>query len=420
MAVGLAGCGGSGGGSGGGGGIPGGGGGSGESGISVNLPSGPGLVNFMYLTGQGRATTPLSAVISSIELTDSFGTETTQLEDPLNLPLNVFSSQLRSLNIATTNSRSFTHFLLNITRLESDGSTLPGATPVVNQGFVANIHALPGRQVTVPVFLDDGMFSIDAATGAPVFNRNQFKLINYSDNNRIESFIGDYVRFNIGSPAFVGTKPTLNSNGKPAGYVYVSGDRVAVSEGGASGKMEVLTSNFDNSREEGLFGPNVTLPGGDGGSSLGSYAIEATDPNDLTAAAKITSVQGIYREFDEVLSGLSNFAAISFPNVNDDEIKQQFVLANLETYTTAGKVRYRVKGMYIGLANFKTNQFTAYPISSYAVPGSVVGEIKGTLGGYVKRASRGTSVVLKGTYSVTTGTTPAGFQRSGNFVVFRK
>jgi len=421
-AIGFAGCGGSGGDGDGGGNVGGGGGnGGGETGIQVNLPAAPGLVNFIYLTGQGRADDVLTSVISQIELTDTFGTEGTQLEDPLFLPLNQFSSQLRGLNIATTNSRDFPVFRLNITRLERNQVPVSSATPLVNEGFAANIHALPGRQTTVPVFLNDGMFKFKSSDGSPVFDREQFKAVNNSNAGRIEAFLGDYVRFNIQSMSFIGEKPKVTAAAnKPAGYVYVSGDRVAVSVPGTSGRFEVLTDDPQNDREAGFFGPNVTLPGGEGGAALGSYAVEATDPNDLTRVSKITSVQGIYRDFDEVLTGLSNFGAISFPNVNDDEKNQQFVLAAMETFTSGGKTRYRVKGMYIGLANFVSNRFKAYPLSSFAVPGSVAGEISGTLGSYIKRSNRGKTVVLRGTYSVTAGAVPAGIEKSGPFTVFRR
>lgn len=417
--MGIVGCGGNGDG-GSGGGPGGGGGGGGESGLTVNLPTGPGLVNFIYLTGQGRAVEPLTGVISQIQLTDAFGTVETQLEDPMALPLNSFTSQLRALNVQASNSRFFNVFRLNVTRLESGTGTVPGQNPVVDQGFPANIRVFPGRQTTVPVFLNDGMFRISSTTNEALFDREQFKEINYSDANRIEAFLGDYIRINIASPAFVGTKPKILTTGADAGYVYISGDRVALSESGSSGRFEVLTDNFDNAREEGFFGPNVTLPGGDGGSSLGSYALEGPDPNDLTAAAKITSLQGIYREFDEVLLGLSSNAAVSFPNVNDDEEKQQFVLASLERYTADGKSRVRAKSLYVGLANFKTNRFTAYPISTFAVPGSVDGEVTGTLSGYRRRSVNGKSVVLTGNYAVQTGTLAGGIPRSGSFTVFRR
>ncbi len=423
-AIGFAGCGGSGGDGGNGGnagGNAGGNGGGGETGIQVNLPAAPGLVNFVYLTGQGRAEEILSAVISQIELTDSFGTESTQLEDPLFLPLNEFSSQLRGLNIPTTISRDFPVFRLNVTRLEKNQVPVSSPTPLVNEGFSANIHAMPGRQTTVPIFLNDGMFKFKGSDGTPVFDREQFKAVNNSNAGRIEAFLGDYVRFNIQSSAFVGDKPKVVSAGnKQAGYVYISGDRVALSVAGTSGRFEVLTDDPQNDREEGFFGPNVTLPGGEGGAALGSYALEATNPNDLTRLSKITSVQGIYRDFDEVLTGLTNFGAISFPNVNDDERNQQFVLAAMEAFNANGKTRYRVKSLYIGTANFVSNRFKAYPLSTFAVPGSIAGEISGTLGGYVKRTNRGKSVVLKGTYSVTAGTTPAGIVKSGPFTVFRR
>jgi hypothetical protein len=416
--MGIAGCGGNG--DGGSGGGPVGGGGGGESAVTVNLPAGPGLVNFIYLTGQGRAADPLTGIISQIQLTDNFGTVETQLEDPMSLPLNRFTSQLRALNVPASNSRLFKVFRLNVTRLENAAGTVPGPSPLVDQGFPANIRVFPGRQTTVPVFLNDGMFRISSTTNEALFDREQFKRINYSEANRIEAFLGDYVRLNIASPSFVGAKPKILATGADAGYVYFSGDRVALSESGTSGRFEVLTDNFDNAREEGFFGPNVTLPGGEGGSSLGSYALEGPDPSDLSAAAKITSLQGIYREFDEVLLGLSNSVAVSFPNVNDDEEKQQFVLASLERFTADGKSRVRAKSLYVGLANFKTNKFTAYPISTYAVPGSVEGEVTGTLSGYRRRSVNGRSVVLTGNYAVQTGTLAGGIPRSGTFTVFRR
>ena len=124
--------------------------------------------------------------------------------------------------------------------------------------FPARIRVLPGRDTSVPIFLDDSMFSVVGSE--VVFNEDAFRLRNNLENagDEISTYFSDYVSFDItGLPA--GEIPVL-TNGQPAQRLLISGDNNALGTTNGTPRIEVLTLDAAEPIV-GTYGPEGTLGG---------------------------------------------------------------------------------------------------------------------------------------------------------------
>ena len=139
---------------------------------------------------------------------------------------------------------------------------------------------------------------------------------------------------------------------------------------------------------------------------------------DLTGLSKIMSLLGTWRDYNEVLTNLSTFEIVTFPNGADTPKQQLGVLVR----NSAGTIT----NLYYGVADLQALTFKAYPIAN-VVLGTATNQLTGTLSGLVDQnnAAVPTAVtaiqvgtVRGGTYKFT-GSVPAGFKTTGHFNVFR-
>lgn len=428
MAAALIGCAGSSGGTS----ASGGGGGGGARGVRVNLPGNPdaapgyqgaGVLDVAFLTGQGREVGDLVAVIRRIYYTDQEGREERNLLSPERfLLLKGFQNQIVHTNVAPVeaNSRLFPNYTLDIQEIQRDnGSNNPdvfGSVVNLPMSFPARIRVFPGRYSSLPIFLDDSMITIENNGNGEeaVFNEDQFRAVNMPNGSQeLLSFISDYVSFDISAMADA-DKPRM-SNGDVAGRVYITGDNYAVSQPGTRGTFEVLTTDA-SAPIEGNFAP----PGSLGGvATPGTYSLLTPDPTDLSGIARVTSLQGIWREYTSVLSDIGSFEFITFPNSNDNERQELIMFSrNGDGMITA---------MYFGTVDLSAKTFEAFPVrilaSGIVEPGDEPFVLNGrvdnllTAGGVPSVLP---SYVREGTFTIESGTAPAGFPNTGRFIVFRK
>ena len=225
----AAGCGGGGatGGSGGGGG---GGGGGGTPLSSANLNSSDyGVVDFVYLSGQGRAET-LSASIDRVLLVTPvddatpFTTIQQVLSGTRTVQFNGYSAQAFPLPVpVVTDSRKFNEYHLELASLLLNSSVIAGSSSAAfypDTAYAADIRVEAGRRTNVSIYLDDTMITRDAS-GNYVFNAlGEFDAANPS----IEGLFSDFVRFDVSHNASI---PVM-ANSQNAKYVFFSGDRIAL------------------------------------------------------------------------------------------------------------------------------------------------------------------------------------------------
>lgn len=401
-----------------------GGSGGGTTGTSLQTKLNPdyGTVQFTYITGQGRATGDLTAVVRNLEIEDSVGLERTILETPHHLPLNQYVLDSVRLNIPFTgqSARLFESFPLLFSgfEVESSSGTAEAVTPPAPESFVARIRVLPGRDTCVPIFVDDSMFSLDGTTNTVAFDRAQFELRNgiESATDPILTYFSDYVSWDIsGLPA--SARPQLSS-GEVATRVYLSGDNYAVS---ANGVFEVLTLD-STAPLVGSYGDEGTIGGR---TTPGTYTLRQVDPTDLFGIAQITAAVGVWRDSTRALTGFGTFDFMLFPtsryeapnSVNgnglrpDEDQELMIVQRNGATITN----------IYFGYADLATGEFSAYPIKNLVNAG-IDDEISGTLSGFKSKSGSSTTsfdLVRTGTFQITTGTAPSGFPNSGTFFVYR-
>jgi hypothetical protein len=427
----LAGCGGDGNGAG-----P--GPGPGPQGSSVNrtLLNKPGIIEVTFNTGQGRAPGSPTAVLKRLNFVDdlfppgdSRNNIDTLLNPSRNLQLDGYTSQTISVNVPMNNigfsgpvsGRFFDEYRLDIDSLliEQPGGgfqtvTGPGGQPVLLEIFPANILTLAGRTTSLQIFLDDAMLNFDGTD--VIFDRDLFEQVNLTDdgngNFKLMGFIGDYIVFDITN---VANKPTM-SDSSPATRVWFSGDSIALSGDVGSGPeaMEVLTPLAPPI--EGLFLPPVVLPGGTG---PGTYTLRQVDPRDLSNIARITALNGVWKDYVDPdtsrspFLNLGTFECFTFPQSLNQDRHDMVVLVR----DGGGNITT----MYFGEMDFGANSFSIWPIDQVD-DGDASNELDGDLSGLLDVNGSPTSNhrhVRSGTFTITSGIPPSGFQTSARFIVYR-
>ena len=449
-AVAVIGCGGTGGGSqtttGGGG-----GGGTVNTGIGVKLTNSsttpPGAIEVAYLTGQGRAAGDLIAVVKHLHFDDNYGTVQTKLAPETDCPLVGFQDNVIHLDAdwRTTPgvpSRLFTTFNLDFLRFDQETGT-PG---VVNsfaepsgfpKAYAAQIRVFPGRTTSVPIYIDDSMFTLDAtnASGpAIVFAESQFQLSNGATTaNPIKGFLSDFVGFNLNNvtaadKASLGTQAGF---GGSADHVFFSGDVYALSDGHSSGSNIAALTTDPTVQVNGLLGAAGTLSG-PGGTlpHAGTYSLLQLNPTDITQTMKIVANQGIWREHSTVLTNLSSTGVnvMTFPSSNDDNLQE------MVAWTQDAKGN--VSNLYYGFADLDALTFNLYPLVNIVSGSTTDGSgnangISGTISGLYTRTGASTAapdLTRKGVFTVTTVPGAAAYPQApaslakgttGSFYVFR-
>jgi hypothetical protein len=451
-AIAVIGCGGSGNGSshavGGGGGV------KSNVGIVVRLSTlsttPPGAIEVAYLTGQGRAPGDLTAVVQRLLFTDSYGEVTNPLSPLTNCVLSGYQNNVVHLDVNFSTqapgvpSRIFTNFLLDFLQFDEEtDQPVQGDYTVLNEpvgfpkSYPAIVRVFPGRTTSLPVFIDDSMFSVDASNPLLVdYNESQFLLANGATSaTPMQGFISDYISFNLNKvPA--GSVPTLipTATGVPAApavRVFFSGDVYAVSSAASGGpNFEALTLNptqpiGGNLGPAGvLTGPGGTLP------HAGTYSLIALNPTDITQTAHIIALQGIWREHSTVLvspngAGLgAGSYVVTFPSSSDNNM-QEMVAFNQDGTTTSTGVP-NITNLYFGFIDMDALTFNLYPVIDI-MTGATAGGLDGTIGQMLTKqgtATQAPDMVHSGAYSFNTSdgsasAAAAAGLKNGTFYVFR-
>jgi len=429
----------------------GGGGGTVNTGIGVKLTNSsntpPGAIEVAYLTGQGRAAGDLIAVVKHLVFNDSYGTIQTKLAPETDCPLVGFQDNVIHLDAdwSTTPgvpSRLFTAFNLDFLRFDQETST-PG---VVNsfaepagfpKAYPASIRVFPGRTTSVPIYIDDSMFTLDSTNPsgpAIVYTESQFQLSNGATNaSPIKGFLSDFVGFNLNNVA-AADKTSLGTQagfGGSADHVFFSGDVYALSSGHASGSTFAALTTDPTIQINGLLGAAGTL-NGPGGTlpHAGTYSLLQLNPTDITQTMKIVASQGIWREHTTVLTNLSSSKVnvLTFPSSNDDNMQEMVAW----TQDANGNV----SNLYYGFADLDAMTFNLYPLVNIVAGSTTDGSgnangISGTISSLYTRTGASTAspdLTRSGVFTVTTVPGSAAYPQppaalangtTGKFYVFR-
>lgn len=435
----------------------GGGGGTGPKsnvGIKVKLTglntAPPGAIEVAYLTGQGRAVGDLTAVVQRLIFQDSYGEVTNPLAPLTNCVLSGYQNNVVHMDVPFSTqavgapSRLFTSFNLDFLQFnEETDSPVQGSYVVLPEpaGFPktypASLRVFPGRTTSLPVFVDDSMFTVDATNPQQVdYNEAQFLQANGATSaTPIQGFLSDMVSFNLNKlpanaiPALVPTPTGVAA--VPAVRVFFSGDVYAVSAAsGAGPNFEVLATDptqpiGGNLGAAGVLnGPGGTLP------HAGTYSLVQLNPTDITLTAKVVALQGIWREHSTVLTqpngkplGAGSFA-ITLPSSSDNNM-QEFVAFTQDGTTTAAGVP-NITNLYYGFVDMDAMTFNLYPVIDI-MTGATAGGLTGTISKlYTAQGAATTApdLVRSGVYAYNTGdgsaaAAAAAGLSNGTFYVFR-
>lgn len=420
--------------------------GSNLSQVNSNLlaPGGQAFGRFevTFNTGQGRAVGDPTAVIERLNLVDDtfpLGDSRNNVDTLLNperrLGLAAYTSQTIAVNAPMSNlgfsgplnARTFANYPLDISRLEIEQASGPpfvltgaGGGSVVLEDFPSNIVTLAGRTTSLQIFLDDAMLNVvDNGNGLePSFDRARFESVNLADDGsgtfKLLAHLADYIVFDITN---VPNKPTM-SNSVPATQVWFNGDAIALS-GDSPGlnappeSMEVLTPL--SPPIEGLFSKTQVA-----NNVISTYTLRQVDPRDLSNLARITALQGTWRDYFNPTNpsaspflNLGSFEAITFPQTLEQQKHDMVVFSR----NGAGEIT----NFYFGEVNFATNTFSIWPIDQVD-DGAAANEVSGSVSALLDSNGSPTTnnkAVRSGTFTITSGGVPANFNSSGRFIVYR-
>jgi hypothetical protein len=379
--------------------------------------------DFLYLTGQGRAQGDLTADIKRITVGDLYGLVDGSVN--LSLPLSSFTSQLGTIDVpfkstdgsGSAGSRLFENFQLSINDFLVEGADPTShttATAPTDSTYPARIRVFPGRHTSIPILLDDSMFTLSGDSSTVSLNASNFTNRNYDSTGRITSFLSDYVQFDISQVTAPLPLLLADNYGGPvkAGRLFVSGDNFAIgvdnSAGSGRGRFQVLTTD-SGVPLFGYYGPPSTLGGRN---TPGTYDLKQDNPV-IGQISRITSLQGIWRDYTTVMSGFGPFEVVVFPNVQDGTTAEMVaVVKNGNTITN----------IYFGTVDYNAGRFQLFPINQIVSAG-VAGELDGSVSGFKTADGSKTNVgdaIRYGVYTFDKAPTVSGFQQQGTFIVFRK
>ena|GEM_PF-1652576 len=435
---------------------------------TVNIPNeNLGLVYVSFLTGSGRVPGDLYMNMENVAIYDSYDKIQATRSDfsPLKLHLDAFTLQYAAIDVSTpgVNSYNFDQYIFNpytfaIEQANNFVGLNPGDTGVFNPDPAPNqanfpgyaplptnipcrLTVFPGRDETLPVFLDDTMFSQSTAT-TYAFNYPQFAAVNLqpttdpTTNQKLVGFLADYLQIDL-SHMPVGSLPSLMVSGKTATHWYLSGDNYAMSDdpnASTPGNFEQLTLDPSNPLDGYVAQPgqgNVSQSGFGGFPSLnfpGTYDLRQANPSDITGVSKITSLYGRWRSLPSLVN-LQNttFDIIVFPNSAESYTFNQ--PTDVIAIVHNGADPTQITNMYVGYAYYTggSGSMTAaanlFPLKSF-VTGSTTGIITYDLGSFTGVSGTPTNnepSIRNGSFSLDAHSAkpPAGFANSGTFLVFR-
>ena len=426
---------------------------------TVNLQDTPASMQYVFLTGAGRAGlgTTKVATVRDLKATDIIGQVTSGLTQK-DLTLTSYASQILATNVdlAGQQSRLFTTFELNainFTQTDTNGTQSFTTINNIPNDLPVAVRVFKGRQTQIPLFLDpDTFITQDVTVGGSTVTQATFDPTWFTTNNQaqgdtiaVRGFLSDYICFNV-SAMSASNLPSLSQSNGTANRVFFSGDGYAIanadpSNSGATGApFELILPSGQSASVVGRYSASVSLGGI---ATPGTYTTRGIDPSDVTTtdpvlARKITNFQGEwqdhFRQRINPLTGLledlgylknvHSFEAISIPTSLDDE-RQQVVMITENISTNADTTKTAtVTNLMWGYLDLATKQIFVYPIKNITDPNALtnrVGEVSGTLGTlYTATGAATLSPQQMRFASFTLTNPPAGFPATGKVVVLRK
>lgn len=423
----------------------------------VNLPDVPASMQYVFLTGAGRAGDTEVTTVRNLIVSDIIGQSTSGLT-PKTLTLTAYQSQMLATNIdlLQQHSRIFTTLELNAinyTLTDSNGTQSFTSINNIPNDIAASIRVYKGRQTHVPIYLDADTFNTEVVNVGGVdvtqatFDSTWFDTINRvaGDSVAIRGYLSDYVCFDV-SAMSSSDRPDLSLSNGTANRVFFSGDGFAIgagdpANGGSTGApFELILQSGQSASVVGRYSAPTSLAGA---VTPGTYTTLGIDPSDVTTtdpvlARKITSFQGLWRyHFKQRVSPLTNavedlgylkdvhsFEAISIPTSLDDERQQVVMFTESVSVNGDGTKTATVTNLMWGYLDLATKQIFVYPLKNLTDPNAItnrVGEVAGTLGTLYTGSGATTLSPQQMMYaSFTFATPPAGFPSTGTVVVLRK
>jgi len=420
----------------------------------VNLNDTPASLQYVFLTGAGRASDTKTILARNLIVSDLFGTERSGLT-PKTLTLTSYEAHNLATNtgLLNTQSRVFNHLILDVkqfTQTDSSGTTTFNTINNIPNELTSAIRVYKGRQVMVPLYLDPDTFVTETVNvgGNDVtqakFDSDWFDTINRieGDSVSIRSFLSDYVCYDV-SAMDPGVLPSLSDGSGAATRIYFSGDGFAI----GNGNLQAGGAPFELILQQ---GQGASVVGRSSSSNIpGSpnpqytYTTVGIDPSDVTStdpalARRITNFTGSFKfHFSQNLNSLTGkiddlgyfknvhpFEAMSFPTSLDDERQQVVMISETVTTNGNGTKTATITGIMWGYLDLATKVVRVYPIANITDPNALQnrnGEVEGTLGNLFTSTGAVTLSPQQMRYAeFTFANPPAGFPATGKIVVFRK
>lgn len=389
----------------------------------MNVADAAGM-QFTIVTGQGRrAPGNLVATMNNLHVrNDEFDVAATDKIIGATLNSYALYSVSDQFQITAGNAfKQYSLFPLVISSLEGEDVNGNGVSWTGNPGpftevFDADVMLARGRDSVIQIVLNDGtMPGTVALTGDLDFDRTQFEIENYTDNLKIESLFSDFVSFDLTAMA-AGDRPEFIRAGAPDGpvdKVMFSGDTMAFSQGSdVLDTMMILHPLIDplTTTDRGiLLSPTVV----GGVPSDGTYTLFEPDWSLLDPTQGIiVSLQGRWRPYTQVLSGIGSYMMVVFPNSRNDT-------ENFTAVYIARNGAGAITDLWYGPARFSGPDEAEIRLTRIvdALAGVEVDPAVGTISGYQANGKTGT-----GTFSFPMGGVPVDFNfpLTGNFRIFRK
>ncbi|MEI8281647.1 MAG: hypothetical protein WCG75_04510 [Armatimonadota bacterium] len=420
----------------------------------VNLNDTPASLQYMFLTGAGRAGDTKTILARNLSVSDLFGSVSSGLT-PKTLTLTSYESHNLATNagLLNTQSRVFNHLILdvkNYTQTDGSGTSSFNSINNIPDELTSSIRIFKGRHVQVPLYLDPDTFITETVNvnGSDVtqakFDFAWFDVINKieGDSVSVRSFLSDYVCYDV-SAIDPGVLPSLSDGSGTATRIFFSGDGFAI----GNGNLQAGGAPFELILQQ---GQGASVVGRHSSSNVpGSpipqytYTTIGVDPSDVTStdpalARKITNFSGKFQfHFSQNLNSLTgkiddlgyfknvhSFEAMSFPTSLDDERQQVVMISETVTTNGNGTKSATINGIMWGYLDLATKVVRIYPIANITDPDALVnrnGEVEGNLGTLFTATGAVTLSPQQMRYAeFTFATPPAGFPATGKIVVLRR
>ncbi len=284
-------------------------------------------VRIVFLSGQGRRSPGSQYVkFNNIRfhnaLTDRIPTVFNGSLDGTNIKLDGFSVNKYSFaqEGAAAGSLLYANLSMTIWKMYEEGLS-GNLIERFSGGFdvpviPVQMPLVPGRQLSVQMFLNDAALWWDAGTGIN-WDQAAFDADNgiNGGNPSLRARFSDMVAFDVSN---IGVKPSMNS-GPDAEKFLVSGDGFGLARGaGTVGSFDLFSPNFI---ESGVITNPVTLGGPPGSSAPGTYTVLEPDPSVIPpTVVNIAALQGAWRNYAETISNVGTQALIIFPTTNPTQV----------------------------------------------------------------------------------------------------